>query len=78
MYRMDYDFARLVEETDPASQYYSDDDDTMSLENEMRNQYHSSQHIPQKTDQLINMTTLPPEPTVSSVSPHDDILNSIN
>ena len=28
MYRMDYDYARLVEETDPASQYYSDDDDT--------------------------------------------------
>jgi replicative DNA helicase len=78
MYRMDYDFARLVEETDPASQYYSDDDDTMSLENEMRNQYHSSQHIPQKTDQLINMTTLPPETKVTSVSPHDDILNSIN
>jgi hypothetical protein len=74
MYRMDYDYARLVEETDPASQYYSDDDDTISLENEMRNQYQS--HSSQNGIQPITATTLPPVP--AGVSPHDDILNSIN
>jgi len=74
MYRMDYDYARLVEETDPASQYYSDDDDTISLENEMRNQYQS--HSSQNGMQPVTVTTLPP--VTSTVSSHDDILNSIN
>ena len=75
MYRMDYDYARLVEETDPASQYYSDDDDTGSLENEMRNQYQS--HSSQNGEQTITqMTTTPPLTAV--VSSHDDILNSIS
>src|SRR5690606_9599133 len=32
MYRMSYEFAKLTEETDPASEFYSDDDDTQSLE----------------------------------------------
>ena len=76
MYRMDYDYARLVEETDPASQFYSDDDDTMSLENEMRNQYQQSHHQAQG-DQLVNTTTLPPEKPKASSS-HDDILDMIN
>jgi hypothetical protein len=48
MYRMSYEFAKLIEETDPASEFYSDDDDTQNLENQMRNQYQTAQ------------TTLPP------------------
>ena len=49
MFRMSYEFAKLIEETDPASEFYSDDDDTQSLENQMRNQY-----------QTAATTTLPP------------------
>jgi replicative DNA helicase len=41
MYRMSYEYSKLTEETDPASQFYSDDDDTQSLENQMRNQYNN-------------------------------------
>jgi replicative DNA helicase len=48
MYRMSYEFAKLIEETDPASEFYSDDDDTQNLENQMRSQYQTAQ------------TTLPP------------------
>lgn len=39
MYRMSYEYSKLTEETDPASQFYSDDDDTISLESQMRAQY---------------------------------------
>ena len=85
MYRMSYEFAKLVEETDPASEFYSDDDDTLSLENQMRNQY-----------QTAATTTLPPNliPYDLAISPdyqpkqatpeppkssnYDDILNMIN
>jgi replicative DNA helicase len=78
MYRMSYEFAKLTEETDPASEFYSDDDDTQSLENQMRSQYHT-----------IQTTTLPPNlitmeeamsrpaPQFKSASDYDDLLNSI-
>ena len=77
MYRMSYEFAKLIEETDPASEFYSDDDDTQSLENQMRNQYHSAQ---------TTQTTLPPNliPMAEALarplnnSSHDDILSLIN
>jgi replicative DNA helicase len=76
MYRMNYEFAKLIEETDPASEFYSDDDDTQTLENQMRNQYQTAQ------------TTLPPNfvpytPSAQPVQPaktnsYDDILSMIN
>ena len=76
MYRMNYEFAKLIEETDPASEFYSDDDDTQTLENQMRNQYQTAQ------------TTLPPNfvPYTSTAQPdqsvktsnYDDILSMIN
>lgn len=77
MYRMSYEFAKLIEETDPASEFYSDDDDTQSLENQMRNQYHSAQ---------TTQTTLPPNliPIAEALArpfntnSHDDILSLIN
>jgi replicative DNA helicase len=78
MYRMSYEFAKLVEETDPASEFYSDDDDTQSLENQMRNQYHSAQ---------TTQTTLPPNlipmaealaRPLNNINSHDDILSLIN
>lgn len=77
MYRMSYEFAKLIEETDPASEFYSDDDDTQSLENQMRNQYHSAQ---------TTQTTLPPNliPMAEALArpfntnSHDDILSLIN
>jgi len=77
MYKMSYEYAKLTEETDPASEYYSDDDDTQVLENQMRTQY-----------QTVNTTTLPPNlismdeaiarpaPNYSSTN-HDDILDLI-
>lgn len=83
MYSMSYEYAKLTEENDPASQFYSDDDDTQSLENQMRTQYTTVQ------------TTLPPNliPYDLAVSPdypapsmkveppknvdYDDLLNSI-
>ena len=40
-YRMDYDYSRLTEESDIASQFYSDDEDTQNLENQMRKQYNN-------------------------------------
>ena len=77
MYRMSYEFAKLIEETDPASEFYSDDDETQSLENQMRNQYHSAQ---------TTQTTLPPNliPMAEALArpfntnSHDDILSLIN
>lgn len=77
MFRLNYEFAKLVEETDPASEFYSDDDDTLSLENQMRNQYE------------IAHTTEPPvlpdehEGPSSTIQPskkfsHDEILDQIN
>jgi replicative DNA helicase len=81
MFRMNYEFAKLIEETDPASEFYSDDDDTQSLENQMRNQYHSAQTttlppnlIPM--DQAIQ--NFPAQPTPNTQSNYDDILNMIN
>lgn len=43
MFRLDYEYSKLIEETDPASEYYSDDDDTLSLEDQMRTQYTTAQ-----------------------------------
>ena len=57
MYRMSYEFAKLTEETDPASEFYSDDDDTQSLETQMRTQY-----------QTVHTTTLPPNLTPLEVA----------
>ncbi len=77
MFRMDYDFARLIEETDPASEFYSDDDDTLSLENQMRDQYHN-------TVQTTELPTFVDAPKPAALTPnhkfdsHDDILNSIS
>jgi replicative DNA helicase len=84
MFRMSYEFAKLIEETDPASEFYSDDDDTQSLETQMRNQYQTAQ-----------TTTLPPNlipyavavqrsiemeaaAAAKPASSYDDILNMIN
>lgn len=83
MYRMSYEFAKLTEEYDPASEFYSDDDDTQSLENQMRTQYNT-----------VHTTTMPPNliPYELAISPdypapvanpgkssaeYDDLLNSI-
>jgi replicative DNA helicase len=76
MFKMSYEYAKLTEETDPASEYYSDDDDTQVLENQMRAQY-----------QTVNTTTLPPNlismeeayarPSITSSTNHDDILDLI-
>ena len=48
IYNMSYEFSKLTEERDPASEFYSEDDDSQSLENQMRNQYSTVQ------------TTIPP------------------
>ena len=79
MYSMSYEFAKLTEETDPASQFYSDDDDTQSLENQMRSQYQTA-HTTTLPANLIPMAEAEkrierkkPDPT-----DYDDILNSIN
>jgi replicative DNA helicase len=77
MYRMSYEFAKLTEENDPASEFYSDDDDTKSLESQMRTQY-----------QTVYTTTLPPNlipmaealaktHTMNTSSNYDDILADI-
>lgn len=83
MFRMSYEFAKLIEETDPASEFYSDDDDTQSLENQMRNQYQTAQTtaIPanltpysvaiERAQALDNFNK-------PSSSNYDDILNMIN
>lgn len=79
MYRMNYEFARLVEESDPASEFYSDDDDTVSLENQMRDQYHTVQTTVLPTfveDDLPVQIPSAIKPNVK-FDTHDDILNSI-
>jgi hypothetical protein len=60
MYRMSYEFAKIIEETDQASEFYSDDDDTQNLENQMRNQYQTAQ------------TTLPPNFVPYNPTPAND------
>lgn len=67
MYRMFYDFSRLVEETDPASEYYSDDDDISSIEDDLRQQYASVQAKPQLTV----------APSIKQFGEHDDILGNL-
>lgn len=87
MFKMNYDFARLAEEVDPASEYYSDDDDTQSLETQMSVQYKNIQ------TQTTDITTILETSTPSEILPnenfdkpntsyrtstdYDDILNSL-
>ena len=67
MYRMNYDFSRLVEETDPASEYYSDDDDISAIEDDLRLQYANVQPKPQLTI----------APTIKQFGEHSDILENL-
>jgi replicative DNA helicase len=67
MYRMFYDFSRLVEETDPASEYYSDDDDISSIEDDLRQQYANVQVKPQLTV----------APSIKQFGEHEDILGDL-
>jgi replicative DNA helicase len=78
MYRMSYEFAKLTEENDPASEFYSDDDDTQSLENQMRTQYNTV-HTTTLPPNLITMEEAlsRPAPQYKSPSDYDDLLNSI-
>jgi len=83
MFRLDYEYSKLIEETDPASEYYSDDDDTQSLENQMRSQYTTVQttEIPSfELDDEIPQQEPPTKPSSFSkpTQSHDDILNSID
>lgn len=86
MFRMDYEYSKLTEETDPASEYYSDDDDTQSLEEQMRNQYQTAQTTkPPLPDADYDILPLPPpvrppsQPTKDDIAhkSHDDILSEI-
>jgi KaiC/GvpD/RAD55 family RecA-like ATPase len=79
MFRLNYEYAKMIEETDPASEFYSDDDDTQSLENQMRNQYHTVQTTePPNIDFSSDLPQLPPpiKPN-KQLESHDDILDSI-
>jgi KaiC/GvpD/RAD55 family RecA-like ATPase len=67
MYRMYYDYSRLVEETDPASEYYSDDDDISSIEDDLRQQYAQVQNKP-----AITVTSV-----VKTTGSHEDILGDL-
>jgi replicative DNA helicase len=67
MYRMNYDFSRLVEETDPASEYYSDDDDISSIEDDLRLQYANVQPKPSLTI----------SPSIKQFGEHSDILENL-
>ena len=67
MYRMNYDFSRLVEETDPASEYYSDDDDISSIEDDLRLQYANVQ-----PKQQLSIS-----PTIKQFGEHSDILENL-
>jgi replicative DNA helicase len=88
MYRMSYEYAKLTEENDPASEYYSDDDDTQSLENQMRTQYntvHTTTLPPNlipyelavSPDYISNKQQQEPAPIVRTPVDYDDLLNSI-
>jgi hypothetical protein len=80
MYSMSYEFAKLTEETDPASQFYSDDDDTQSLENQMRSQYQSA-HTTTLPARLITMDEAEKRIVTKKADDpvdYEDILNSIN
>ena len=78
MYRLNYEFARMIEETDPASEFYSDDDDTLSLENQMRTQYSTTQTtvLP---DDFIEEPLQKPAPLQPNkrFETHDEILDQI-
>lgn len=83
MFRLDYEYSKLIEETDPASEYYSDDDDTQSLENQMRSQYTTAQTTELPSFDLDDEIPQQEPPTKLSTSSrptqsHDDILNSID
>lgn len=83
MFRMSYEYAKLIEETDPASEFYSDDDDTMSLENQMRSQYHTAQTttLPPNLipyDVAVKMAIEREAQAKPASTGYDDILNMIN
>lgn len=81
MFRLDYEYSKLIEETDPSSEYYSDDDDTQSLEEQMRSQYQTAQttDVPSLgLDLDVDLPQqLPPEKPKMSKKSHDDILSEI-
>jgi replicative DNA helicase len=81
MFRLNYEFAKMIEETDPASEFYSDDDDTQSLENQMRNQYQTAQVTESSTIDFSDLSDHPQQPPPilpnTKFSSHDDILDSI-
>ena len=82
MYRMSYEFAKLTEEYDPASEFYSDDDDTQSLENQMRTQYQTAHTnittLPQNLIPMDVALAMPvPIQTHRTSADYDDLLNSI-
>lgn len=91
MYSMSYEYAKLTEETDPASQFYSDDDDTQSLETQMRTQYQTA-HTTTLPQNLISMNEAISraeqknsivETITTTIPPagyqnYDDLLDSIN
>lgn len=78
MFRMSYEFAKLIEETDPASEFYSDDDDTQSLENQMRNQYQTAQTTLPPNFVPYTPSAPPPTTNLAKTSSYDDILSMIN
>jgi KaiC/GvpD/RAD55 family RecA-like ATPase len=93
MFRLDYEYSKLIEETDPASEYYSDDDDTQSLEEQMRSQYQTAQTTdvpslglnldedfqqPQPSIDEDFLQQPPPEKPRGPKKSHDDILNEIS
>jgi replicative DNA helicase len=82
MYRMSYEFAKLTEEYDPASEFYSDDDDTQSLENQMRTQYQTAHTntttLPQNLIPMDVALAMPvPVQAHRTSADYDDLLNSI-
>jgi replicative DNA helicase len=77
MFRLNYEYAKLIEETDPASEFYSDDDDTLSLENQMRTQYTTAQTTELPSMGLDETPSQIIKPNKQFES-HDDILNSIS
>jgi len=90
MFRLDYEYSKLIEEVDPASEYYSDDDEIISLEEQMRAQYTTIQTTKPPIDELSiqsipnnenfdNPLDFTKDSSAGSYSrkTHDDILNSI-
>lgn len=78
MFRMSYEYAKLTEETDPASEFYSDDDDTLSLENQMRTQYDTVQTTTIRQNLIpLDEAIAKPVQKFTSSEEYDRILNQI-